>query len=317
MRLALILTLIVGCQKFGQQKDTTDNSNLMSLSYKAELYRDMAKTVLDDDGWIMTDECDALLHSSLANIGGVVSYDDLFRARDSDGKWWRRPGRDCLSSGGSKSTISRDMLLGILLSIMYKNDLEAAELLVNYGEEHNWVMGDSDGSLDGKNRVIATPALQSLIYQVRHKLGGASHAKEAIPQDYTPFKKGFERHLVALTILLRAKIKGTISNIELNTIRSYAEGDPNNALFLSIRDKFDPDNNGDQSAAISMLLNDRYFPSDRLPEASDRCAPYLWMHGEKPKDWEPCTDESKVHPGHDLLLVSAIVFDSGFGLSVR
>ena len=299
----LVATLfLVGCKSDNkEQKSYSDR--LDELKSKRDFYLEQTVTTQDQDGWIEAKKCDALLHNALYSVGGGTDYQNLFKARDDSGQWFRRPAADCLSSGGSKSTISRDMLLGLMIAILANRDLEAIDALVKYGEDNDFKMGENDGSLDGKNRVRATPSFQSLMYQVRANLGGQPNDKQKIPQDFTPFKKGFERHLAGLTILLRGLMRGGIDQIEQNTIRDYVKDDPNNALFWAIRNTFQED---DQAEAIGILLRQDLFPVDRLPTSSDRCNAYLWMHGEKPSDWDPC-DKGETHPAHDFLFATWVI----------
>lgn len=270
------------------------------LRAKRGVYLNLAKQVEDQDSWLLTDECDALLHTSLYNFGGAVV--NIYRAQDEDGRWWRRPSRDCLSSGSSKSSISRDMILGALYVLWMHKNLDALERTLSYLSEAG-SFGEHDGSLDGRNRVTSTPTFLALMYELRYSLGGSYSSYQEIPQTYFPVS-GFAAHLQALNIQLLGMTKRSISTIQRNTLASQAEKDPNNELFLALFHAYE---DGHQERAVDILLREDLFPSDKLPSSNERCAPYLWMHGEKDEDWLPCPSEEKTHPGHDLLFVSAII----------
>jgi hypothetical protein len=299
----LLFFLIASCAHT-EARDSTDSDLIQTLHFKRELYINLQTEIRPDSSWILTEHCDALLHTALLVAGGSGTYDDLFDARDNDGRWYRRPTKDCLGNG-SKSSISRDMLLGLMVAIWHEKDLAAIKELIIYGEEHDWIYGEHDGSLDGKSRVYANPSFQALMYTLRHALGGEYHVKQEIPQDYTPFKSGFTKHLTALIIHLMGEMNSELSKIEYNTIKSFAEADPNNALFWAIFKKYD---DGDQSIAAEILLREDLFPSERLPTTLERCHPYLWMHGEPGNndDWDPCPPQ-RIHPGHDFLFASSLI----------
>jgi hypothetical protein len=305
----LLLTLLLAACSHSEQDSTGDR--LPELREKYELYQELQKDI--GDPWILSHKCDSALEQAIRIIGGGANAETIYEGIDPTGRTWRRPTKDCLETGSSQSTTSPDMVLGYTNVALYSKDLQLISDLINYGEENDWTMGEHNGTVEGKSRVYFQPklTLQSYMYQVRHHLGGAQHGKQTLPQDYTPFKKGFEKHLVALIIMGRGEMNGKINQIELNTIRDYAKDDPNNSLFQAIAAKY---SDGNQNKAIATLLNERYFPKDRLPEATDRCAPYLWMHGEKhstdpqnPDDWDQCKVSDLTHPGHDFLIAAKLI----------
>lgn len=291
--------LTIGCGEHDEKESKA--SNLELLDAKRKIYLELSSATLDEDGWILTKECDSLLHTSLYYFGGGSS--DILKAQDEDGRFWRRPGRDCLAKGGSKSSLSRDMMLGAMIAIWKAKDLSTIEKAISYVEKTG-SMGEHDGSLDGRNRVSASPAFEALMYELRDQLGGKYSSKQEIPQAYFP-QKGYQAHLQALNIALMGMMSGKISTIQRNTLASQVEDDPNNAVYQALFHKYE---DGDQTKAVEILLREDLFPADRLPTSKDRCNAYLFMHGEKESDWGAC-DKGETHPGHDLLFAAALILD--------
>jgi hypothetical protein len=309
VRILLILLLSTSCSLLPRKHEPnkSNSADFNKLIAKYVLYSELTKTTFDKDGWILTDECDALLHNSLLATTEASDYASLLKARSKDGRWFRRPAMDCLSTGSSKSSISRDMLLGLMHPIVLFKDKDTVKRLIEYANDNKWVMGEHDGSLDGRNRVLLTPKFYNLIADVY------SYTKDTLdsrpPEDEEdPYElKGvsFTDHLDGLAIEIKGMIYGGINDFELRILKRNKEADPNNALYQALYSKY---TDGNQNTAVKILLREDLFPSDSLPVSSDRCSPYLWMHGEKPGDWQGC-DEDKTHPGHDFLFVARIILD--------
>jgi len=318
----LIIFCVTGCHWFKRENEPkpSNSADFDALRAKYELYKELTPKTFDDDGFILTEHCDALLHTSLLATTGVIPFDDLLKARDSDGRWFRRPSKDCLSTGSSKSSISRDMLLGLMHAIMILKEKKVINELTKYASDKNWVMGEHDGSIDGKNRVLLTPGFYNLMIDLRDWLHGSldivppeeeemEQEREDIPLTDEELKLvmgvRFTDHLDALSNEIRGTIYGGLTDAELDSIKRDLKEDPNNALYSALVSKY---TNGNQKHAVDVLLREDLFPADRLPTSAERCNEYLWMHGEKPKDWGPC-DEGQTHPGHDFLFVARIILE--------
>jgi hypothetical protein len=117
----------------------------------------------DEHGFIDTEHCDSLLFSGLlAYGGGDVS---ILAAERSPGEWLRRPTsyQECWENGESRSTISRDQLLGVMWATQAMEDEEALAILVpmyDYGKANNWIMGE--GRLGGADTLMP-PAYIALL----------------------------------------------------------------------------------------------------------------------------------------------------------
>lgn len=307
LRVTLLLALLlVSCGKKEPQKAHGD---LDAIKAKGETYLGMSSQWQDNYGFVSG--CDSLLWTSLFKVsGGAV---DLKLAKDADGSWQRHPSGDCFP-GKSKSSISRDMILGLMLAIWETKDLAEANSLVKYLEDHDNTLGEHDGSIDGRNRVYANPGFAGLIYRLRWRLGGPYSAKVEVPVPVLPVD-GYEAHLQALTTLLWALMEGGISQVQLNALKGQTERQPNNAVYQALRTKFDPARGGDTSDVVRILMDEKYFPSDRLPTSSDRCVDYLFNHDQNEADWSPCAPLA-VHSGTDLLFTNFILFRNSFGFRI-
>ena len=84
------------------------------LLLRYSTYSQLVTDQQDSYGFLHVDRCDSTLWSGLLGAAGVPV--DLTAARDSSGAWYRRPlsYAECYDCGGSKSTVSRDQLLGVL-----------------------------------------------------------------------------------------------------------------------------------------------------------------------------------------------------------
>ena len=298
MKLLALIILLVSCRTPAQK---ATGPRLDELLEKVKLYIALAEETKDADGWILPGDCDGLLHNSLAYLGGLVNYADLKRAENSPGEWFRTPKKDCLSTGRSKSTVSRDMLLGLILAAVNEGDTQTLKDLRQYAKDHDYVMGDHDGSIDGRWRVVFTPTMYALLSDSIDYTEGVSLRLQAYQVDYTD-------HLSGIQYYLASRIRGGAAVTSVEKIKFLSESDPNNAFYAALRGRYDRDLEGAQNQAINVLLREDLFPAKRLPESKDRCVPYLWMHGEKDGDWTPCPDRDLVHPGHDLLFAAHVLY---------
>lgn len=295
--------LIGGCAKHEAQEPV--GSLLVDLKQKRDIYMDLVAFQDDGDGMVHDDiehqTGDSLFFTCLHGVGGGIVVPE--NARDGDDRWWRHYSRvGSFDPSTERSSISRDPLLACSLYWFLTEDLDALQRLAEYDRANSGVMGQHDGSLTGNNRVTMTPGLRGLIHKAIRKLGEDPPDGLTAPQVWLPCE-GFECHLMAVRALFVGLMDGSVNQVVLNTLGSLTKKDPNNALFHAILSRF---TDGDQDTAARILLRDDLFPIDRLPDTSDRCVPYLWNHGEKPKDWQPCPEEQLVHEGTDFLFASAI-----------
>lgn len=301
-KLFILLTLafVFACGKKGNESKESEASKLDLLKEKRDFYLSLSSQAQDRYGFLTDTKCDGLLFTSLFVFGGGVA--DVYQAKDDDGKWFRHPSFDCVPPE-SKSSISRDMLLGLLFVLYADRNLKEIKSLIDYDDEHDGIMGDHDGSSDGQNRVTMTPILRATMFQLKEVAGGANNPFDKIPEPWnTP--TGYQAHLEVLHILLRGMLYKGINDFSLEILESHARRQPSNALFQAVYHKF---KDGNQNDAIEILLNEELFPSDRLPASKDRCTFYLFNHEKKASDWEPCPKEKQVFSGTDLIFAAKVI----------
>jgi len=268
------------------------------LKQKYELYKELNNSVQDTNGFILFEHCDSLLFSSLLGISKQVNVE---AAKNSNGQWFRRPLTypECYSNYSSKSTISRDMLLGLFYYIYYNKRLDIAEDLFKYGQDNLWIMGEGDPS-----RTVFTPSMQATLAEIIYKLGGDNHPHRLYPQSFTK-NTSFEAHLTILHILLRAELLGKLTNEELDIVKYQYKRLPKNALFSYTYHKY---TDGNQEETINTLLDTNIFPNSNLPTSNNYCTDWLWSRDES-KDWSPCPEENKQWTGGELIFVAHLILN--------
>jgi len=272
------------------------------LNAKIKLYSELSKAHQDGYGFIDTKHCDSLLWTGL--IGSVMPDPiNITAARKPNGAWCRRPlvnGVDtCYDLNNSKSSISRDMLLGLMWYIWRNKRLDLANDLWKYGSSNFWVMGKGTlastyFSLNNRN------ILANIIYA----LGGKNHFIYRKFPLFIGFNFGYKAHLDILTLLLSAEILGKVDYSCI--IEHHFKRNPNNALFSYAYAKFI---SGDYTPCINSLLNEKWFPNDRLPTSKDRYESWLWQR-DIGDDWNPGNSKyTTKHHGCDFLFIAKLLIE--------
>ena len=264
------------------------------------LYLNLLKSQQDDHGFIESHECDSLLFTCL--VGCVEGVEvNITAAMGEEGQWFRRPIKDkygkidltneCYSCKASKSTISRDMLIGLAWYTYINNRLDISEQVIQYALSHYLVMGEGPFS-----RTLMSPGLLSTFAWISYRLGGPSRWwLRIIPQIESSKVTDYKAHLSVLHIMLRNKLMG--NNKYKDILEYHANRNQNNALFQYAAGKVDK--------AKEILHNQSRFPSNRLPEARDRKGPWLWER-DYGSNYEP-SNKPKIHSGGDYLFVSELI----------
>lgn len=260
---------------------------------KIDTYLKNVKKHQDKNGFIGTSHCDALLFSGLMGCHPSVDV-DLLAARDESGKWHRRPNKDCFATGGSKTSISRDMLLGVIYWAYHNNKPDVLDDLIKYAFKNRFVMGDSHSLKDKFGRCVITPNLLSLAALALKKLGGKNYWYLTwIPMVATSKVGGFQAHLAVLDAILRGEIKGKKYKI----VYEYAEKQPMNPMFQYAA--------GNIEEAKSLLSNEKYWPN-RSPNTHDRYESWLPQRDFGP-DWMP-DKEFEEHHGGDYIFLHYLIY---------
>lgn len=295
---ALICGLfLASCGSDKKPKHSSTPDDLLSaLKVKYSNYYEWNSNYQDAYGFILYDTCDSLLFSGLL---GIVKPVDLLAARDNTDRWYRRPlSYERCYPGSSKSTISRDMLTGVLWWIWRNKRLDVAQDLFEYGKSTDWIMGDGDIS-----RIYFTPALQSTLAEMIYRLGGDNKiVYRSIPQVNTQ-NVNFAAHLDMLHILLRAEMIGSIEANALTIVKYNYKRSPKNAFYSYVYHKY---TDGNQQETIGILLDELVFPSMQLPSTANYCTEWRWQR-DPGSDWEPCLEAEKTHSGSDFLFVAKLV----------
>ena len=316
-----LVILLAGCAS--KSKDPVIK-RIMELEAKAEVYVSKMEALQGDFGWISADKCDGLLFNGLAAATGRLGID--VKAAGVQGIYTRTPYASCFPEGRSRSSISRDMLLGLAHYFWTKQDRDGIEEFIQAHEASDWIAGAHDGSLDGKSRVLVSPSLRAIFYEMRWRMGGADSGARLIPQVFTP-QKGFRIHLQVMTMHLIGRMRGKIPDGWHDLIQAYRDNNMENALFQALASRY---GDGDQMNAVELLLSDKYFPAQRLPEHTEYCTDYLWERDQKVpevielvdeegnktfkitsnmvpnKDWLPCEAKEKHYQGIDWLVAYAV-----------
>lgn len=251
----IILTLgLNSCGLFERHKEKSPNADtrLEQLqgvySLKKAEYEELTK---DQGGWPSVKDCDATLWAGEVCSGGLEV--DIALAEYQPGQIHRRPAPSCFENGsenGSASTVSNDMILGYLSCLWKLQDFRALQRLADYGEAHNWVMGEPADS----DRVYLKPNQIGLIGRMLYQLGD-NRPYRKVPAAYFPVQKDFEKHLQVLGILLNGEVDSNlyldVDGVMLDRLKELAE-DKSDALMQSAYGRY----TGDQSLALDLLLVD-------------------------------------------------------------
>lgn len=286
----LVVVFMCSCGQKHNKKDVPEDKTLQ-LTKKYELYQRLFEAVSDKNGFIATEHCDSLMYSSLANPNI-----NLQAAEIEPGKWLRRPTDypECFSSGESKSNISRDGLVGVIYRSLKNKDVAMLKRMWDYGQSHNWVMGQ-----DGWQHSVFTPDYIALLAQALYKTSDGKY--DYIARVFTfpkmvPALPGYTSQLQAIYIKLKDELYNTYNG---DIARKLFDQNKINPLLAIIAD--------DKEAATDLLL--QTWPEDRLPTSHDWCADWLLDQASNGNGRNPCLNEDVTHSGGDFLFVTRLVLN--------
>src|SRR5690606_31668926 len=114
-----------------------------------------------------------------------------------------------------------------------------------------------------------TPALLSTYAWASYKLGGPSRPwLRFIPTFASKNTTDYQAHLAVLHAYLRDQIVGKSTKNHQKLYEYQADRNPANALFQIAASRVDK--------AYTILNNEQFFPSNRLPNKLDRKGAWLW-----------------------------------------
>ncbi len=281
MKYFILILLLTACGKHESKPPTIVNSAIVA---KATLYKSL------HTGWAHGGGCDSLGFTALCKIAGGCQDVDITQAESSSvpGRWYRNSSQTCFDEGKSASDISKDMFAMLLPYLYSTGDQVNLKEIYAYGKAKGWVMGRGPAS-----RTIMTPPMIYMLQVMINKVE---------PVEVTKIKAGYEKHLDVMSFYSQTLYKNGMDLTDYETLRKYAEESPRNALMQALYHKY---KDGNQSAAIEILMNETLFPSDRLPQPKDRCEEYLWQRDDLPKDWAACGTIG-IHDGVDFLIAAFV-----------
>jgi hypothetical protein len=297
-----LIILIVSCHKPPHKEIHTipiEKTKQEKLRDKADLYKSLQAQALDIDGWPTTySPCDAVGFLALCKTAHGCSKANYFDAEESPGKWQRNQHKNCVETGQSKTSISKDMLMMGFLYAVHGMDKETATRylyrLEEYGKANDWVMGYPSETIDQLSRVYMTPTMTLTLYNVIEWLTGKPQTPRMQGQQRVP--RGYQAHLRVIDIMLQGKINRGLDAVQMSDLNELHDRDPRNALYQAVFHRW---RDGEMGEVADILLDEKLFPSDHLPTSADRCETYLWQR-DQGRDWEAC-DEGHVHDGIDYL----------------
>lgn len=268
----------------------------MSLHQKLKLYKRLNEGHQDFNGFINTDEADSLLFSGLLNY---ATEDVVLPAALLEGNWYRRPTNypECYKNGLSKSTISRDMLLGLMLGAWKEGKRGESPYIFHTIVKkalHNFgIMGKGVPSRTFIGSLLGTAA------EALYQFGGKNHRLLRKLPYYLPMKvTGFEAHLAVLHVYLRQQLGLIDSDTAQQYYMHHAERQPLNPLFLTL--------SGQYIAAEALLMREELWPNDRLPTTADRKEGWL-LQRDFGSDWMPKEGAVKEHTGADFIFCATLL----------
>ncbi len=266
----------------------------MNLKIKLKFYLRWNEAHQDGFGFINTDESDSLLFSGLLN---TATNDVVLCAALEGGNWYRKPTGypEPYKHGESKSTISRDMLLGLMLGAWFDGDEGALifETITSKAVRNFGIMGRGAPSRTFIGSLVGTAA------EAEYQRGGKNHKLLRKVPYYLPMNvTGFEAHLAVLHVYLRQQL----GLIDPDTAQQYymhhAERQALNPLFLAL--------SGQYIAAEAILMREELWPATRLPRTSDRKEGWL-LQRDFGSDWMPGYDGDREHNGADFIFCAALL----------
>lgn len=307
--LLTLLILLTSCSH-GEHNDAHfEKAPNVRISEKRALYCSLSRDRFIAQRWAV-DKCDGLIFSALRNIAcgpdiPIETYEDSVEP----GKWYRDPDHNCFSTTlgdqGSDSTISKDQLLGLIAYAISTKSESSKNILgrtIDYGKSRDWIIGEAKDNVTLLSKCFVTPGLQSLLKDAFNFQGGS--LTDVSSDDSLPgLSTGFRAHLDSISIMIRGKINGKISTLDLVTIKEQVKRQPNNALFQAIKARWD---DGDMSKATELLLDTNHWPEKSLPTSFNHNSRYLYQRDETPEDWGPST-HYEVFDGTDLVFTAAII----------
>lgn len=263
----IFITFLIGCtQKPLTESPSSPPAKLDQV--KADLDARLHQAQSWPDGWPSRTDCDALLWAGLARAGGVPVNLDLAEY-DEPGKWNRRPKPACWPGPDSKSTLSRDMVLGRFWAAWIAQDWEPLDRFAARTIEKKWVIGEPYPDAIGD--VFMNENLMGLMARMLCSGYGHCLKEKDLGWQNAQSDKDYVQHNTVLFILLNQrslsqKLGSFAQQSELpqlgakdyDVLKWHAEKQPNDPLFQFV---FHVYSDGDLGPVADLLVD----PNFRCP----------------------------------------------------
>jgi len=292
----LLLIFIISCGTLiPEGKPKVDYTSILQTRYDS--YVDRIDSFRDIDGFVDVGHCDSLLFSGL--LGTALSV-NLEAAEERDGRWLRRPVAypECYENGKSRSTISRDGLMGVMHWAYSNKRVDVLERIWEYGEARDWFMGD--GRLKGADTYFNVQ-YRGLLAHLLYALGGSEHPYYMALAGVGSPCETYTCHLQVLYLDLLGQAKGGLSQSQVDTLVTTSEKYPDNPYFKYMAAKY---TNGDIAPVVDMLLS--------LYPASGPTQCEFWPIQQNGENyWRKCKGAAIKNVGADFLfLANKIMLDN-------
>lgn len=273
MKAILLALALVGCSTVSKHEpEAIAFDKIKALQAKYDL-KNAEVQLAPGSNWPSLTDCDATLWAGETAAAGFMV--DLHLAEHAPGEIHRRPVAPCWTKEegdvGSKSTISSDMILGYMLGLWKQGDLEAMQRLADYGDAHDWVMGEPISEL---GRVYLKSNLQGTLGRMIYALSAEKDDREIrkITHLSAPGGADFEKHLLVLGIYLDGEVSGEINDNDKAALSAVALEAPANYFFGAVRGIY----TGEFDYVFDLLLDD----SAPVPSyvRGDDAATYALIH---------------------------------------
>ena len=199
-------------------------------------------------GWPSDYDNDGSLWAGLAARAGMSV--NVGAAVQPDGRVTRRPFKDSIVPEESASSVSNDMILGVMSGLLYQKDRALLESVFTYGKVNSWVMGYPIWMV---GRVILKPNNIALLARAVERLGGPKHPERLIPLIYVPLQESdYPTHLQLVSFILARDVgeANILNEVIVQETCEYNQGD---ALAMAVCGRHD--------RATGLLLGDYTYPN--------------------------------------------------------
>lgn len=256
-------------EPFAPGEDAIDALELV-YSQRLEAY---TEATLAQSGWPSVSDCDATKWAAQACMGGAGVSIELAEYRP--GRIERRPKEPhgtCFSLDrgdlGAKASTSRDMIAPYMACLWERRDLAGLQRLADYGESHDWMMGDPIY----EPRVFLGTNLIGLLGRMVYALsdGADDRYYRRLFKLYPKVQEDYEQELQVLGIQLQGDVSEAlrqrslaeplqedlgllgINDQMMARLDELAQANPDNYYFHAVRSIY----SGDYTRAVDLLLED-------------------------------------------------------------